>query len=241
MITLKELFPNIVILALDKRYATHTQPLAQHIYDRFHITSKIFLAGDGEIYDRSMYGHIDVPHAAPRLPGSTSYPTWDRPNCYNAFLCQQKMAAMAKSKAWESVLFLEDDMFFEVQTETTLAQLGEQIKTMQWKLLYIGFCAPEDRRPDLNRLDGPPVLIPAGSCCGGFHCVAIKNTAYDEIINMPALAPMDAMADRISDRWAIVPKLGEQKPGYSYVEQVNFTRPLCAQKLELLHQRWPYA
>jgi hypothetical protein len=239
MSTLKELFPNIIILCLDKRITTNGGPLHAHVYQRFGIDSRMFVAGDGSSANL-VYNHIDVPHAAPRLPGSSSYPTWLRPSCYNAFLCQQKMAKLAKDLGWSHVLFLEDDMFFEVQTEETLAKLGEEIKNLQCDLLYVGFCAPE-YRTDLNREDGEPQIMPAGQHCGGFHCVAIHSRVYDNIINMPALAPMDAMVDNMPNRYAIVPKLGEQKPGYSYVEQVVFTRESCARKLARLHERWPHA
>lgn len=236
---LKELFPHVVILALDKRIYTHAGTLHAHLYDRFDIDAYIFTAGSGDNPHLS-YCHIDVKEAAPRLPGSSGYPTWLRPNCYNAFLCQRKMAKLAKDRGWEQVLFLEDDMFFEVQTEHTLEVLDKDIKDTQWDLLYVGFCAPP-HRTDINREHGDPAVMPAGACCGGFHCVGIHSRIYDTIINMPPLGPMDALCDNLPNRYAIVPKLGEQKPGWSYVEQVVFTRPECQLKLDRLHEVWPHA
>jgi hypothetical protein len=238
--TLRDLFPNIIILALDKRYDTHAKPLANHIIKRFGVTPYLFLAGDGERITTVPYDHIDIPSAAPRLPGSSHYPTWLRPSCYNAFLCQQKMGKLAKQWRIPNVLFLEDDMFFEDHTEYALDKLGKEIQELAWDLLYVGFCAPP-HRTDINSEEGEPRILPAGTNCGGFHCVAIHSRMYDKIIDMPPLAPMDAMCDNLPNRYAIVPKLGEQKPGYSYVEQVVFTREDCARKLARVQARWPDA
>jgi hypothetical protein len=52
---------------------------------------------------------------------------------------------------------------------------------------------------------------------------------------------MDALCDSLPNRWVIVPKLGEQKPGYSYVEQTVFSREECQAKLNRVREIWPDA
>jgi hypothetical protein len=237
---LKELFPHIIVLALDRRFDTHVLPLYNHIKERFGITINIFLAGDGKHIKDRLYNHIDIPQAAPRLPNSSGYPTWYRPSAYNAFLCHQKMIDMATRLGWNRVLMLEDDMFFEAHTEELLDKLDNEIKATAWDMLYVGFCAPP-HRTDINREDGPFAIQPAGQCCGGFHCVGIHSRIYNKILSFQPLACMDVMCDDLPNRYALVPKCGEQKPGWSYVEQTIFTRPDCQAKLDKVRKRWPNA
>lgn len=238
MTIFNELFPNVIVLALDKRYDKYTLPLIRHMKDRFDIDLQAFIAGDGELLQNHDYDHIDTPACAPRLPGSSGYPTWFRPSAYNTFLCHQKMVRLAQQQNWPHVLMLEDDVFFEAHAETTLEKLSNQIRTLAWDLLYVGFCAPE-HRTDINREDCEPHIVPSGSCCGGLHCLAIKASAYDAILDFEPLACMDVMVERLPNRYTVVPKVGEQKPGYSYVEQTIFARPDCTRKLERVRERWP--
>ena len=72
------------------------------------------LVGNGELYPKSQYYHIDVPDLPPQYLTTNFYPSWiNKPNAFNAFLSHRKMLEDAIKGNRRNLLIIEDDVKVE--------------------------------------------------------------------------------------------------------------------------------
>lgn len=119
---------NVVnILSFDKRLAAKENT-------RFTcpLPNKILLVGDGELYPRDWYWHLDVPSEG-------------RKQALNYTLCVQKLIKEGKERGDEYVILMEDDQIPNVRYDkNTFAERVERTSHIimdrfpDWDMLYLG-------------------------------------------------------------------------------------------------------
>lgn len=126
------MFDKIVCLSLDKRH--ENQKGIKESFLSKGMDAQFFLCGNGELFPKENYGHIDV--VPP--PGRRGYPAWvNRPNSYNAFLSFRKIVQSAKNDGVGSLLILEDDVVLLDNFDEVFPRAASQLEK-DWEMFYLG-------------------------------------------------------------------------------------------------------
>ncbi len=203
-----------ICLNLDKRIGEQER-IRVDFKSKLNIDVEFFVAGDGHTLPAEKYDHIDIVPPS----GRSGYPAWvSRPNSYNAFLCFKKIIHKAKDWDLSSVLILEDDVVLTDNATEILANTSLQIRTLDywWDILYFGI----NNSGGKNQLIAPNLLkVNSGGC---FHAVCLRETVFDDILNLPMEGPIDGMVEKYLHKtkkcYACYPNIALTKPGFSFCE-----------------------
>ena len=155
------------------------------------------------------------------------YPAIEIPNVPAILLNQISMLSLltlAKKKKLKNFLFLEDDVKFIGDTLDILSKSLEQIKELNWKMLYLG--ANLSRK--LNRVSDNLFQLKGGLSS---HAILFNSTFFDECIDK-LLKTQELYTDVLfrelqetNDCYVVYPLLATQRRSFSDVEnrEVDYT------------------
>jgi len=212
---LNELFQEVVVLNLDKRYKEfeRIESMLQNVgYTR---NIRRVVVGKGDILPEDEYTLIDEPRCSD---------VWSRgafshlPNSYHAFMAFRRIIGEMYNTGIKTVLILEDDAIFTDDFNETLEKAEKDIKNqnLHWDMLYLGanhtWSQTKEQSPNLLRL--------FGSLC--WHAVGLHHSVYLPILQCAVDKPIDLKAAEvlhpIYNCYAVWPSIALQKPGMSFVE-----------------------
>ena len=110
-----------------------------------------FLVGEGKLFPKEEYDHIDSPvpirlqnPSGWRYGGNPKVDTremmiFKKTRHYNAFLCHKKMAKRALSEGCKKVLFLEDDAYFTERFDDVVSKVVNHVEDLDYDMLYLGW------------------------------------------------------------------------------------------------------
>lgn len=208
-------------LLLDKR--ADFWPELNRSFSNVGITLNKFLVGDGKLFPREEYNHIDIEELPPIYPTTNMYPSWtNKPNAYNAFLSHRKILEYAYVKNLNNIMIVEDDVKIEDDFTEILSKATDFLDTHNVDMLYLGAFHHNNTELVSNN-----VLKLKQS--GGFHAVIISKKIIKLLLSFLPLGPYDWLAEQYIqekyDCYAIYPSIVSQKDGYSFVESSNLTKP----------------
>jgi hypothetical protein len=210
---------NIVCLSLDKRI-NNWDYIKTNIQFYFDKTPQMFLVGDGSLDLR--YSHIDVNSLPPILPLTTNYGGWWKKSAYNCWLSHAKILTDFYNSNNETILMLEDDMFFEDDFEELWKLCYSKLDSLPWDMIYFGcfHCGKSKKITEhIYQLNG----------CGGFHAVLLKKIIAKKLLDFGPIGPMDDTTGRFIQKehkcYTIYPSIITQRSGYSYVATHNINMP----------------
>ena len=206
-------FDKIVCLSVDKRAAQWEEVDKQ--FAQYGGQVEHFVAGDGQILPKDKYDHIDDPNP-PRRVGFGSWSSL--PNSYNAFSCFKKIIFKAIDDKLENILICEDDVKLSDKFAEVFPKSIQQLQdlNLKWDMFYLGanhtWAPTQEVSPNLLKLNG--------SLC--WHCVGIRNTLFEKILQLPQKAPIDFItANSFHPKYncyAVWPNIAFQKEGWSYCQ-----------------------
>ena len=110
-----------------------------------------FLVGEGKLFPKEEYDHIDSPVPI-RLRNPSGWRYGGNPKVdaremmifkktrhYNAFLSHKKMAKRALSEGCKKVLFLEDDAYFTKRFDDVVSKVVNHVEDLDYDMLYLGW------------------------------------------------------------------------------------------------------
>lgn len=208
------------VLLLDKRYHFWPELLTQ--CQSVGINPEAFLVGKGQKY---LYNYEDTDELPPRLPASTSYPSWWKPQTYNAWKSHRKIFEEAKSKNVNTLLLMEDDATIESDFNEILTVVEPFFEKYNWDMIYFGcysqpYAYTNTENKNVVRVNG----------VGGFHGVLMKKKIINELLNFEPICPFDEITHKylhnIYDCYAIYPCIISQRDKiYSEVEETILNKP----------------
>jgi len=219
------MFSEVVCLLVDKRWGRR-KIIQNQVRYYLGIKPRFFVVGNGEILSQETYDRIDTPIPATIAQSGEK---WLRlPHSYNAFLCFQEIVRAAKQLGQESILLLEDDAIFVDDFSQSFERAKSDIEKLEipWDIFYLGGSHRAARTLPLTE----NLFRVNGTAC--FHGVALRNTVYDSILNLPMCGPIDFVtAQCLHSKCVTVaawPNLIIQTRGWSFCEE----RRVCR------HGRW---
>lgn len=200
-------YDKIVMLCVDHRYEAEASRVRELVISKGGGELEVFVDGKGRLLPRFFYNQI-----SPRPIAS-----WrDGDGAYAHFVAFKRIVQQAKSEGVQNLLFLEDDVIFTDDFDSTLERANEQMRSLPaWDLLYYG--ANHTWHPTTELSEN--ILKLHGSYCT--HCVGIRRNMFDVILDIPPERVMDYMiGTRIHSShncYAIWESVALQKPGFSYL------------------------
>ena len=204
-------FDRIICLCVDGRYEAEW-PRVRDLIRSKGAEVECFIDGKGELLPRERYDQISPP----------SPDVWTGlPASFPQFAAFQAIVRRASDSGAETLLYVEDDVAFIREFDAVLAAACDQIRrhAISWDLLYYGanhtWARTQEVAPNLLRIFGSYAM----------HCLAIRRPAFDTILALPPVLPMDmALATELHPTcgcYAIWPSIAVQQPGYSFVNHAH--------------------
>lgn len=192
-------------LFVDYRYRKDYNRVWELLKSKGIVTFKTFIDGKGNELPPSLYTQISP----------TPVPTWkDGPASYSHFVALKKIIECAKAGGATEFLFVEDDLVFTEEFDEVVRKAHADLPN-DWDMLYYG----ANHSGHKTRVITPNILRVFGSACT--HCVAIRNTIFDDILALPPDKTIDwNIANRLHGKYncyAVWPNVAIQRPGYSYL------------------------
>ena len=203
-----------------------------------------FLVGEGELFPKEEYDHIDPP--APEdfylkwgHGGNSNLDTREemilkKNRHYNAFLSHKAMAKKALNDGCKNVLFLEDDAYFTDRFDEVMLQLEDYIATLDYDMLFLGWwigTEGDDFNESLEKAwrESHKAGVGKAVIVGGFHGVILREKILELIANeLEPIDPVDAQLNqRFHDKiksYCVSPKIIHDKGIFSQCEQNTIKR-----------------
>jgi len=211
----------IVILTLDKRYDLAQELVAQYNRILLPYTNKsaeLFVVGDGK-HDVK-YDLVDSDELPPRLPHSTTYPTWwKHPNAFNAFKSHTAIFKRFLETGGRRLLLMEDDAYIWDDAADIYNQNADFLYNMS-DITYLG---GYNRRGTYTKINNSLI-----KCHGtaGFHGIILRDFSIKELLKCGPRGPYDESChlyvQKSQNAYQIYPSVITQRPGISYVEGGNY-------------------
>lgn len=208
------------VLLLDKRYHFWPDILSQ--CQNVDINPEPFMVGRGHNFK---YDYEDTDELPPQLPASTSYPSWWKPQTYNAWKSHRKIFEEAQSRNVNNLLLMEDDAIIEPDFATIIAEAEPFFLMNNWDMIYFGCYA---QQYNYTHTENKHVVRVYG--CGGFHGVLMKWKIIKELLRFDPISPYDEITHKylhnIFDCYAIRPCVISQRDNiFSEVEGTVLNKP----------------
>jgi len=231
----------IYCLCIDKRKSMWDS-LEEDIRIVLNRPMRKFIAGLGK--DRTLqYNHIDLPYSKDMHRYCTYGNEKTIKHHANAFLCHKKIFKEAQLRAYNNILFVEDDARFLRERFRPIFfsyKIQSFLNSNNWDIVYLGWwlkLTPEgtEDREDLelrwknNRefniepVPSPPAV--AHKICG-LHGILVHHRIFDHLAGA-AWGPMDSYIHHNSDNfnlYYIWPKIIHTPSNFSECEQAYFNR-----------------
>jgi len=193
-------------------------------WHKFGVWVEPFIVGKGNKLNKRLYDHIDIDKKPPVYTNSTNYPTWWKPNTYNAWLSHRKIFERFIQSELSILLLLEDDSFIEEDAKDILEDVSPYLDTIGWDMLYLGsYPNPGSWTPTQHK----NIIRLCGA--GGFHSVIMKDYVVKQLLEFDPIGPYDNLAGRyLHDRfncYGIYPSIVSQKSGFSFIEESELQKP----------------
>ena len=223
-----------VCLCLDKRHEEWHELWKE--CEKRGIEFEPFLVGDGQMFSVEKYGRIDE-----RYPPIENF-GWGNPvsarNHCNALLSHQSIARKLLDEGVERVLFLEDDAYFTDRYEDVLEKLSDQIKELDYDMLYLGWWVGDEDdewNEEVERAYNEDGIVGIDHVrdapdkrVGGLHGVVIHRRILEIIATLPPLGPVDSQLNRHlhwrAQTYFVKPKIIHDKGIFSNCEQDTIER-----------------
>jgi GR25 family glycosyltransferase involved in LPS biosynthesis len=186
---------------------------------------QLYLAGDGHlrIFD-CQYSYIDKNELPPRLPSTTSYPTWMTARSMNAYNCHMGLLKQAYDDKIEILLMLEDDIIFEEDFSEIWNKCEGFFLNNYWDIILFGAYHNKNTTEYITQ----NILKITNS--GGTHGWLLKpQIVVPKILQYGPIAPVDTILSQYVQNtltcYSVYPSIISQKSGFSNLEQSYLNKP----------------
>ena len=222
-----------ICLCLDKR-KEHWEGLENQCVLKG-IPFEKFMVGKGEIFPKDQYDYIDDSD-----PNMTAW-AYGHPdngtvvNHYNAFVSHQRIVQRAKDQKLENFLLLEDDAYFTDRYDFVMNTIDHHFEgpdAIKWDMLYLGWwIGHEDDEWNTEAENAYSehqftAMARLFTSTGGMHGVIIRNTAYDALLSLNPVGPIDMQLNLLYHHgpvafqsYVVIPKVIHDKGIFSECDQ----------------------
>jgi hypothetical protein len=195
---LAEIAPRVVCLCHESRFPVAWYNVRDQLRAKG-IDPEVFVNGTGLIHGCHLFDNVAAPIGFVASQGS-----------FNILRSFREIIWQARRDRLESVLIVEDDLILTPECDPVLSRIE---LPDDWELFYAGanhYWHPTEEV-------GPHLLRLHGSLCT--HCVAIRSSVFDLILDLPAIGPVDwlfgVFLHHRGRSYAAWPSVAIQSPGPS--------------------------